>query len=364
MRIDDAVINEIRHRARVSDVVRDIGLISLRKNGREFLAECPFHSDRKPSLTINDAKGFYKCFPCGAGGDAIKFVMDYLGVGFLDALARVGALYNIRVDAAPEDGLTEAQRQALRQERERQRGGERILRAFADAAEAGCALRDARRIWTDAQDAADVPLRYLSGRGIVLRGLPACLRSHRSLWHAPSETRWPGMVGCITGPRGFAGVHRTWLTLDGDKAPVSPVKMTLGSFFEAGACLRLQNAYGRVALAEGTESSLSAAQAIHKARASRRAAGEPDADLAWPVWSVLALEGFRRVVLPDSVREVMLLPDADESTEVKAGRRSGREAAHEVITQAIARFQGEGRTVHLFDTPEGMDINDMLRERT
>jgi hypothetical protein len=356
-RVPDHLIDEIRHRARVSDVVREIGGRTLKRAGREYVAECPFHADRKPSLTINDDKGLYKCFPCGASGDAFGFVMEYQGVGFLEAVAAVGALYGITVEAEISDGLSEADRARLRAERDRRRGVVRFFRGVQTALEARETLAAARRIWLDAQAAPDVPLRYLAGRGINLRGLPRAMRAHRALYHGPSDSRWPGLVSLLEGPYGVAGIHRTYLTTDGAKAPVDPAKMTLGPYLEAGACLRLQNAATRVALAEGIESALSAAQVIHQERQR-----SDDPQLHWPVWAVLCLEGFRKVVLPESIRDVLIMPDADENPEAKDGRRSAREAAREVIDEAVVRFQREGRTVWLFDTPDGKDLNDMLLE--
>jgi DNA primase len=365
VKIPEHVVDEIRARARVSQVIERIGNRAIKRKGREFVTECPFHADRKPSLTINDAKGIYKCFPCSASGDALKFVMDYSGVGFLDAVAMVGELVGIHVDLdAPAPSMSDAERAQLQAQRERRHGAERILRAIHAAAETKQIVAAARKLWLEAQDGHDLALGYLRNRGIDLRALPRSMRAHRSLFHAPSELRWPGIVGVLEGPHGFAGVHRTYITNDGAKAPVSPAKMTLGPLFEAGACLRLQGARTRVALAEGIESALSAAQAIHRERQRciKEGLETRAGELAWPVWSVLALEGFRSVVLPPEIREVMILPDADESTEERDGRRSGRDAAREVIDQAVARFQAEGRTVYLFDTPEGQDLNDMLLE--
>ena len=51
--------------------------IPLTRKGQNLEALCPFHSDTKPSLKVNDQKGLYKCFACGAGGDAINFVKEY-----------------------------------------------------------------------------------------------------------------------------------------------------------------------------------------------------------------------------------------------------------------------------------------------
>jgi DNA primase len=63
--------------------------ITLNKRGANLEAICPFHSDTKPSLKVNDAKGMYKCFACGAGGDHITFVKEYKKIEFVDALKEI-----------------------------------------------------------------------------------------------------------------------------------------------------------------------------------------------------------------------------------------------------------------------------------
>lgn len=70
-----------------TDIVRLIGEhTSLKKKGREFVCLCPFHDDHNPSMYVVPAKQIYHCFVCGAGGDAIRFVMDYHKMGFREAL--------------------------------------------------------------------------------------------------------------------------------------------------------------------------------------------------------------------------------------------------------------------------------------
>jgi predicted P-loop ATPase len=67
-------------------VSRVVGrFIDLRRDGREFKAPCPFHKEHTPSFTVNDARGFFHCFGCGAHGDAIDFVVDYARVSFREA---------------------------------------------------------------------------------------------------------------------------------------------------------------------------------------------------------------------------------------------------------------------------------------
>jgi DNA primase len=82
------VANEgLKERIKDSPISMVIGqFMSLNKKGANLEGLCPFHSDTKPSLKVNDAKGMYKCFVCGAGGDAISFVKDLKKVEYFEAL--------------------------------------------------------------------------------------------------------------------------------------------------------------------------------------------------------------------------------------------------------------------------------------
>lgn len=74
------------------DIVEVIGKrIDLRKDGAEFAACCPFHTEKTPSFKVSPAKQIYKCFGCGETGDAIKFLREYEGLSFLDACRELGA---------------------------------------------------------------------------------------------------------------------------------------------------------------------------------------------------------------------------------------------------------------------------------
>lgn len=63
--------------------------IDLKKAGKNLSACCPFHSEKSPSFSVSEDKGFYYCFGCGASGDAIEFVMAYDGVDFRQAVASI-----------------------------------------------------------------------------------------------------------------------------------------------------------------------------------------------------------------------------------------------------------------------------------
>lgn len=87
MPYDESVLNDLRIRHRVSEIVGRY--VSLKKRGREHEALCPFHKEKTPSFTVNDAKRFAHCFGCGWHGDIFQFVMDIEGVKFPEAVARI-----------------------------------------------------------------------------------------------------------------------------------------------------------------------------------------------------------------------------------------------------------------------------------
>ena len=71
--------------------------VPLRRAGARYVGVCPFHNDRHPSMNVNPRLGIYKCFACGAGGDAIKFVQEFEKLGFVEALRQVAAKAGIAV---------------------------------------------------------------------------------------------------------------------------------------------------------------------------------------------------------------------------------------------------------------------------
>ena len=80
-------LDELRSRLSVADVVGE--KVKLTRKGREYIGLCPFHNEKTPSFTINEAKGFYHCFGCGAHGDIVRFEMDANGLPFMDAVEKL-----------------------------------------------------------------------------------------------------------------------------------------------------------------------------------------------------------------------------------------------------------------------------------
>ena len=82
--IPDSFIQDLLARVDIVDLVD--GYVPLKKAGANYAACCPFHNEKSPSFTVSPTKQFYHCFGCGAHGTAISFVMEYQGLGFVDAV--------------------------------------------------------------------------------------------------------------------------------------------------------------------------------------------------------------------------------------------------------------------------------------
>ena len=74
--------------------------LPLRKAGQNYVARCPFHNEKTPSFSVSPSKQFYHCFGCGAHGNAIGFLMEYSGVGYVDAVKDLAAMVGMVVPEA------------------------------------------------------------------------------------------------------------------------------------------------------------------------------------------------------------------------------------------------------------------------
>ena len=96
-KIDDYTIRRIKDTAKIYDVVSDF--IQLRKSGVRWSGLCPFHADKHTGNFVVYPRGnCYTCFSCGAKGGPVEFVMNYLNLGFADAIRYLGKKYNIDTD--------------------------------------------------------------------------------------------------------------------------------------------------------------------------------------------------------------------------------------------------------------------------
>lgn len=104
--IDQATIQKIFDAADIYEVVSDF--VSLKKRGVNYVGCCPFHNEKTGSFTVSPAKGIYKCFGCGKGGNAVNFIMEHEQLSYVEALRWLAAKYNIIIE---EKELSEHEKQ-------------------------------------------------------------------------------------------------------------------------------------------------------------------------------------------------------------------------------------------------------------
>ena len=100
--IPDNVIDEVLTRADIESVVGRYVL--LKRSGGNLWGLCPFHSEKTPSFSVNPAKGIYKCFGCGKGGNAISFIMEIEHLNYPEAIRHLGALYGVEIPETTSSG--------------------------------------------------------------------------------------------------------------------------------------------------------------------------------------------------------------------------------------------------------------------
>lgn len=93
--IDQQTIERIIDTARIQDVVSDY--VTLRRRGANLIGLCPFHNEKTPSFSVSPAKGIFKCFGCGKGGNSVHFIMEHEQIGYVEALKYLAAKYHIEV---------------------------------------------------------------------------------------------------------------------------------------------------------------------------------------------------------------------------------------------------------------------------
>jgi putative DNA primase/helicase len=273
-----------------------------RKFGGTWMARCPAHDDRRPSLSIRDADCGKVLVHCHTGCDQKLVIAALRGLGLWPndrPRPLPGMVRRAPVEYKPDPG---------------------------DARRSEAALA----IWGSAKRAQGTRVEaYLASRGIHLAA-PVALRFHPGLRHS-SGGIWPAMVALVT--RGHNGkplaIHRTYLARDGiGKAPVMPQKMMFGPC--RGGAVRLATPRDVLMVGEGIETCLAAMQAT-----------------GHPAWAALSTSGLRALDLPGSVREVIILADGDDP---------GEKAA----CDAALRWMREGRCVRIARPPRGADFNDTL----
>lgn len=109
MSLTPAFLDELRARTQLSTLIGRT--TKLQRAGREWKACCPFHNEKSPSFYVNDDKGFYHCFGCGAHGDAIRWLTEQRGLPFMDAVKELAQAAGLEVPAQDRQSAERAERQ-------------------------------------------------------------------------------------------------------------------------------------------------------------------------------------------------------------------------------------------------------------
>lgn len=275
-------------------------LLGARRYSGGWMARCPAHDDRSPSLSISE------------GNDGQLLLRCFAGCDFLDVLSsirqRLGGTTTARLARAP----TRA--------------------CFADPPGVQRRKTRAAAIWRDARPSARTLVEdYLRARSVALP-TGAELRFAPDLRH-PTGAFAPAMVAAIRDKdSGLMGVHRTWLRPDGaGKAELAPAKAMLGG--AAGGAVRLAATGSPLIVAEGVETTLSALAMTTGAAA----------------WAALSASGLAGLELPSTPGALLIAADGDDAGMRAADALGERaEALGWLVTERIA--------------PPGLDWNDVLRE--
>jgi putative DNA primase/helicase len=274
-----------------------------RKVGAAWMARCPAHDDRAPSLSIATGHGGKVLMRCHAGCDQRQVIAALRACGVWQAAASRASGPLLSINSCPP---AEHDRRVMR----------RTAAALA--------------IWQSCQPVEGGPVQtYLRSRGLDIAP-PASLRFNPALKH-PSGAFWPAMVALVTHGVDATpiGIHRTFLDRNGNgKAPVDPQKMMLGPC--RGGAVQLGSSGKQLMIAEGVETALSAMQATGQV-----------------AWAALSTSGLRTLELPTEVSDVIVLADGDD-----AGEAAARDCA--------LCWKRQGRRVRIARPPRGMDFNDML----
>ncbi|EGO5990618.1 DNA primase [Enterococcus faecalis] len=95
-RIPQEVIEEVRHRTNIVDIIGQY--VQLKKSGKNYMGLCPFHEERSPSFSVAEDKQIFHCFGCGKGGTVFNFLQEIEGISFPESVKRVADLENLSVD--------------------------------------------------------------------------------------------------------------------------------------------------------------------------------------------------------------------------------------------------------------------------
>lgn len=363
--IDPTEIADLKARTPLSEVFAKFG-VSGKGRGKTIWANCCFHGEKTPSLKINDERGTFHCFGCGANGDHFTVLKDLGGKSFSEAVEVLGGVRLITKEERAR--IEERDRQWREEERkERERARTASERLFGEGKAVAGTHVDA---YLAARHLPVVPRWTFD-----LRFLPAL--TYRGFADADAaETTdlgsFPAMVAAIRDRHGaLIGLHRTYLdpelpaklTPPGDRRR-NKAKKVMGE--QRGGMIRLSPASRHLAFGEGIETSqawyalgmgegdIGIAAAVSLGNLSGSATGSAPHP---------AIEG--RTVpngIPDPERPGILLPREVESVVLIGDGDSDPHMTRARLLVAARRFHQQGIGVMVSMAPQGKDFADLLAD--
>lgn len=371
MKISPQQLDDIKRRVSLGSLIARH--VTLKRAGRELTGLCPFHREKTPSFTVNEEKGFFHCFGCGAHGDQVSFLMQREGLSFVEAVQRLAA------DGGADDPTADEERRRRDREAEERRRRERQERATRETARAIDIVRGGR-------PAAGTPVQvFLRSRGLVIPPPPTLRHGRLPYWDHDAKGRriqvgiWDVMIAPVQRrDRSLCAVHLTYLAPGGagkaeiihpETGEVLPPRKMRGPTW--GGAVRLAPVAARLGEGEGIESCLSVQQ-----------------ETGLPCWAALSLGNLAGAGLgrgaphptktrmladgrevptrlpssvPDPRRPGFLPPDGVQESILLAERGNGDDAAYACLLEcAVRRRQAAGLTVRVAWPDQG-DFNDVLQ---
>ena len=184
--IPDDFKQQLLNRVDIVDVIER--QVQLRKAGQNYVARCPFHNEKTPSFSVSPSKQFYHCFGCGAHGNAISFVMEHGGLGYVEAVKELASMVGMIVpDVRGVDAESQSQ----------------------PSAELGAALLAAARYYKENLKRSREAIAYLRQRGLT-----GDIAARFGLGYAPSD--WQGLAAAFSDYQSSSVLKDSGLVIDGD----------------------------------------------------------------------------------------------------------------------------------------------------
>jgi DNA primase len=344
--IPESFIQELLHRIDVVDVVERF--VKLKKAGSNYAACCPFHTEKTPSFTVSPAKQFYHCFGCGAHGTAIGFLMEYAGLGFVEAVKDLAQTVGMQVPEVQGD----------------------VVHGKSGSDDLHSVLLTAARYYRAQLKDAPHAIAYLKQRG-----LSGDIAKRFGIGYAPNS--WQGLAAAFEdyGAKALVAAGLVKQNEEGKRYDVFrdriiyPIVDARGNVIGFGGRVMDKDATGPKYLNSPETAVFEKGRELYGLYQARRAIREAD--------RVVVVEGYMDVVAlaqhgveyavatlgtattPLHVQK--LLRQADEIVFCFDGDNAGRRAAWRALENSLTQLQ-DGKRIGFLFLPQGEDPDTYVRQ--